>query len=402
MARSVGVDWGSEHHAVCVVEADGSVLSRFTIGHSAAGLEQLTKQLARFGPPEQLRVAVERPSGMLVETLVAAGHPVVPIHPNVVHASRPRYRAAGGKSDPGDAYILADLQRTDGHRFRVLRPASDEIKALRALVRTRDDLVAERCALANQLRALLDSFWPGAAAIFADVDSPICLAFVDRYSTPQSASRLGAKRLAVFLAQHAYTGRRSPEELLARLRSAPQPLCAQLEAEAKGELVRALAAVLRTLVAQLQAITARLQYTIAQLPDGQILMSFPRAGRINAAQILAELGEDRSRFGSDQQLAAEAGVAPITHASGKCRGVTARWACNKRLRVAITTFADNSRHASTWAADVYRRAKQRGADHPHATRILARAWCRVLWRAWQDHQPYDPAKHRAAAALSAA
>ena len=401
MPRSAGVDWGSQQHAACVVDADGTVLSRFTVAHTAAGLKQLTEQLARFGPPDQLPVAIERPSGMLVEALVAAGYPVVPIHPNVVKASRPRYRAAGGKSDPGDAYILADLQRTDGHRFRALCPLSDEIKALRALVRTRDDLVAERCALANQLRALLDSFWPGAAAIFADIDSPICLAFLDRYPTPHCAARLGTKLLATFLAQHAYCGRRTPEELLARLRRAPQPLCGELEADARGELVRALAAILRTLVTQLQGITARLEHTVAGLQDGQILMSFPRAGRVNAAQILAELGDDRSRFQSDQHLAAEAGVAPITHESGKSRGVTARWACNKRLRLALTTFADNSRHASPWAADVYRRARQRGADHPHAARILARAWCRILWRAWQDRQPYDPAKHRAAAALPA-
>lgn len=402
MPRSAGIDWGSQQHAVCVVDTDGSVLSRFTVDHTAAGLEQLTEQLASFGSPNQLPVAIERPSGLLVETLVAAGHPVVPIHPNVVKAARPRYRAAGGKSDVEDAYILADLQRTDGHRFQGLRPLGDEIKALRALVRTRDDLVAQRCALANQLRALLDSFWPGAAIVFADVDSSISLAFLDRYPTPQSATRLGIKRLAAFLAQHSYRGRKTPAELLARLRSAAQPLAGKLEAQAKGDLVRAFTAVLHTVLTQLHAISARLERTIAQLPDGQILMSFPRAGRINAAQILAELGSDRARFQSDQHLAAEAGVAPVTHQSGKSRGVTARWACNKRLRLAITTFAGNSRHDSPWAADVYRRARQRGADHPHATRILARAWCRVLWRAWQNRQPYNPARHRAAAAIVAA
>jgi transposase len=401
MQPSAGIDWGSEQHAVCVLDATGTMLSQFIVSHTAAGLKELTQRLARFGPPDQLRVALERPSGVLVETLVAAGHPVVPIHPNAVKASRPRYRAAGGKSDPGDAYILGDLLRTDGHRFPSLRPASDEIKALRALVRTRDDLVAERCALANQLRSLLESFWPGAAVLFADVDSPIALTFLDRYPTPQSAARLGVKRLAAFLAQHAYCGRRTPDELLARLRSAPMPLAGEAEAEAKGELVRALATILRTLVEQLQKLSARLEHAVAQLPDGQLVMSFPRAGKINPAQILAELGDDRARFQSDQHLAAEAGVAPVTHASGKSRGVTCRWACNKRLRLALTTFADNSRHASPWAANVYHRARLRGADHPHATRILARAWTRVLWRAWQDQTPYDPLQHRAAAALAA-
>lgn len=127
----------------------------------------------------------------------------MPIHPNVVKACRPRYGTAGGKWDPGDAYMLADILRTDGHWFRPLLPAADDIKALRASVRGRDDLVAQRVALSNQLRSLLDSFWPGAAVIFADVASPIALAFLARYPTPDVAVRLGEKRLASFLAQHA-------------------------------------------------------------------------------------------------------------------------------------------------------------------------------------------------------
>ena len=129
------------------------------------------------------------------------------------------------------------------------------------------------------------------------------------------------------------------------------------------------------------------------------MMSFPRAGKVNAAQIVAELGDDPQSFQTEQQLAAEAGVAPVTHASGKSRGVTFRWACNKRLRRAITTWTDNSRHASPWAHHVYNRARARGCDHPHATRILARAWIRVLWRCLHDQAPYDPARHGAANAL---
>jgi transposase len=129
-------------------------------------------------------VAIERPSGLVVETLVAVGHPVVPIHPSVVKARRPRYRAAGGKSDPGDAYMLADILRTDGHRCRALTPLSDQLEALRTMVRGRDDLVAVRVATANQRDNLLESFWPGGAVVFADVDSPIALAFLARYPSP--------------------------------------------------------------------------------------------------------------------------------------------------------------------------------------------------------------------------
>lgn len=396
-----GMDWGGTSHAVCVIDGAGQVVVRIEARHDAAGLADLIARLKRVAPPAELPIAIERPSGLVVDALVEAGHPVVPIHPNVVKACRPRYRAAGGKSDPGDATMLADILRTDGHRFRPLMPASDDIRALRALVRGRDDLVAQRVALANQLRSLLEGFWPGAAAIFAAVDSPIALAFVNRYPTPDSAARLGEKRLAGFLAQHAYCGRRSPAELLDRLRAAPSGLARDAEADAKGELACALVVVLERLAAEIAKLSSRIEHAVAGMPDGRIVMSFPRAGRICAAQILAELGDVRERFPTEDQLAAEAGVCPVTHASGKSRGVVFRWACNKSLRLAVTCFADNSRHASPWAAAIYRKARDRGCRHPHAIRILARAWIRVLWKAWQNGKAYDPKQHLGAMKIAA-
>lgn len=396
MSLFAGLDWGSTRHAVCVLDGAGSVVARLEVRHDGAGLAELLARLRRLAPPSELPVAIERPSGLLVETLVAAGHPMVPIHPNAVKACRPRYRAAGGKSDPGDAYMLADILRTDGHRFAPLAPPSEAIRALRALVRGRDDLVAARVGFANQLRSQLEGFWPGAAAIFADVDSPIALAFLARFPTPDCARRLGGKRMAAFLAQHRYSGRRSAEELLARLRAAPAGLAGDVEADARGEVVRALVRSLEALVTAIRELSSRIEHAVAALPDGRIVMSFPRTGRICAAQILAELGDVRGRFQTEAQLAAEAGVSPVTHASGKSRGVVFRWACNHRLRAAVTCWADNSRHASPWADDVYRRARARGCDHPHAVRVLARAWLRVLWRAWTDREPYDPDRHTAA------
>src|SRR5512135_2765660 len=152
MAYRCGLDWGEGEHAVCVLDAaDGRVVAQFTVEHTQEGLATLQRRLAALAPAGELPVALERPSGLVVDTLLAAGHPVVPIHPNVVQACRSRYRAAGGKSDRRDAYLLADLLRTDGHRFAALTPCSDALcsdalcsdalKALRVLVRSRDDLV---------------------------------------------------------------------------------------------------------------------------------------------------------------------------------------------------------------------------------------------------------------------
>jgi transposase len=399
MKYTAGLDWGSLKHAACVIDEQGTVVAQLDVEHTAEGLAKLRADLARIAPPAELPAAIERPSGLVVDTLVEAGHPVVPIHPNVLKACRPRYHAARCKSDPGDAYILADVLRTDGHRFRPLRPASDKIKALRAMTRTRDDLVAERVVVANQLRALLGGFWPGAVAIFADIDTPIALDFLDRYPTPSSTRHLGPKRMAAFMARNAYCGRRSPEELLARLQSAPVGLAGEAEEEAKGYMVKALVQVLRTLVEQLRRVTAAVEHAVAQLPAGQVMMSFPRAGKVNAAQIIAELGEDRERFQTEDQLAAEAGVASVTHESGKHRAVVFRFACNKRLRQALVTWADNSRHSSAWANHVYARARAKGFHHPHAIRVLARAWVRVLWRCWRDGKPYEAALHGAAKPL---
>jgi transposase len=396
MTYFVGLDWAAREHAVCAVDERGTVVTRFTATHGAAGLDELVGKLTKLAPAGELRIAIERPSGILVDTLVERGFAVVPIHPNAVKASRARYSAAQAKTDLGDAYLLADVLRTDGHRFRTLSPLSDETKALRGLSRLRDDLVGQRVALGNQLRNLLAEFWPGAAVIFADVDSPIALDFLDRYPTPQSAAALGEKRMAAFMARHAYCGRRTARELLDRLRAAPRGLAGELEADAKGECVRALVAVLRPLVAQIVVLTSAVEHAVEVHADAKVVTPLFRSGRVCAAQLLAELGDDRGRFVSADHLAAEGGVAPVTRESGKRRAVTFRWACNMRLRAALTTLADSTRHTAPWARAVYQRARDRGCEHAHAIRILARAWCRVIWQCWQKRVAYDPTKHRAA------
>lgn len=395
-----GLDWAVHTHAVCIIDAAGSVLERFEVAHDRGGLAELLRRLARHG--QRVRIAIERPSGLIVDALVDAGHQVFPIHPNAVKASRPRYRSHGAKSDASDAYLLADLLRTDGHRWRALAPQSDNIQALRALVRSRDDLVDARVAAANQLTSTLQAFWPGAAVIFADVASPIGLAFLRRYPSPSSARRVNESQLHNFCKRQHYSGRRSPAELLQRLRGAAVGLVGTSTEQAMSQVVLCHVAVLKSLVARIAVLTRRIEQFMAELPDGLLMMSFPRSGEVCAAQILAELGDVRERFPSADQLAAEAGAVPVTYQSGKTRSVAFRWACNHRLRKAITCLADNSRHANAWAKSVYQAARARGCDHTHAVRILARAWLRVIWRAWTDRKPYDPAAHGSAAALASA
>ncbi|TCP38637.1 transposase [Tamaricihabitans halophyticus] len=389
----VGIDWAAAEHAVCVLDSDGRKAAAFTIDHTAAGFQRLAARLGKLGPAEQVPVAIERPDGRLVDALLEAGHPVLPVKPNAIKTWREAEVLSGAKSDPGDAHVIADYLRVRIHRLRPAAPLSSPTKALRAVVRARGDLVETRVAATNQLAALLDSHWPGAKAIFANIESAIALAFLTQYPTAASAARLTEKRLAAFCAQQGYSGKRPAAVLLARLRATPTGTLDPVVSEGIRDAVLAQVGVLTELNTAIKNLDRSIAKKIDTHPDGEIFRSFPRAGTINAAQILAEWGDAREAFDHPDAIAALAGITPVTKTSGKQRGVSFRWACNKRLRVAITTFAANSRFASPWAADIYDRARASGKDHPHATRILARAWVRVMWRCWQNNTTYDPAQH---------
>jgi transposase len=395
-----GLDWAAEVHAVCVMNHAGKIADRFTVKHSADGIAMLIRRLAKLAEAGDVQVGIERPNGRLVDLLLEAGHPVVPVSPNAIKTWRDGEVLSGAKSDAGDAAVIAEYLRLRQHRLRVAVPYSDETRALRTIVRTRTDLVDMRVAATNQLAALLDDHWPGAKAVFADVESPISLEFLTRYPTPSSARHVGDKRMRAFMTKHGYSGRRPAAVLLERLRAAPAGATGEALTEALRDAVMGLVTVLKALNAAVKDLDRSTAAHLGEHPDGEIFTSLPRSGQINAAQILAEWGDARQAYESPDSVAALAGCTPITKESGKHRAVHFRWACNKRFRVALTTFADNSRHASPWAAKIYNQARKAGKDHPHATRILARAWIRVIWRCWHDGVPYNPAKHRAAAALN--
>jgi transposase len=392
MGVRAGIDWASQAHRVCIVDQQGAVLVDRELRHDAAGLSALVALLKRC---DVELVAIERPDGILIEELLDAGLRVLAIHPNQVAAARPRFRAASGKSDGFDAYVLAELARTDAHRFRRLVADTDQTKALRAQSRARDDLVTTRVELSNRLHAELDRFWPGAATLFADLASPIALAFLERYPSPDDARSLGPARMRSFLSANAYSGRQDPSVLVERLRRAPLGHAGNTERLARRGIVLGLVGALRVLVAQISQLTRQIADTLDTHDDGPIFQSFFRDPRTSvcAATLLAEIGDCRQRYPTAESLAADAGMSPVAVESGKKKTACFRRACDKRLRKAISTLADATRHHHPWARDIYQRARSRGADHPHALRILGRAWIRILWRCWTDHTPYDPARH---------
>ncbi|WP_347354935.1 IS110 family transposase [Intrasporangium sp.] len=330
----------------------------------------------------------------MIDTLLQAELTVVVISPNQVKNLRGRYGSAGNKDDRFDAYVLADTLRTDRARLRPLQPDTPATLALRRACRARKDLVGHRVAAANQLRAHLRNVFPGAIGLFADLDSPISLAFLTRFTTQAGADWLTPNRLGTWLAKQGYSGKTAPETLHARLTAAPRGLLGA-DGDTQAHITRALLAVLATLVEQIKALETQISAQLTAHADQHIFTSLPKAGRVRAARLLAEIGDCRAKYPTPESLACLAGVAPSTRQSGKVRAVGFRWACDKQLRDAVTDFAGDSRHANPWAADLYNRARSRGHDHPHAVRILARAWLFVIWHCWQDGTAYDPDLHQA-------
>ncbi|WP_241002296.1 IS110 family transposase [Streptomyces sp. CB01881] len=217
-AVTAGIDWARDDHAVAVVDATGRTLERFTVPHTAQGLRDLPRRLHRAGAGE---VAIERPDGPVVQSLLDAALTVVVISPNQVKNLRSRYGSAGNKDDRFDAFVLADTLRTDRARLRPLTPDSPRTTALRVTCRARKDLVHHRVALANQLRAHLRNALPGAVGLFADIDSPVSLRFLVRFDCQDRADWLTPTRMSAWLDGAGYSGRTTARTLCRRLKDAP-------------------------------------------------------------------------------------------------------------------------------------------------------------------------------------
>jgi transposase len=386
-----GVDWAKNDHAVSVVAPDGEQTHRFSVPHDRAGLRTMVRRLSQAGVIE---VGIERPDGPVVDALRAGGLVLFVIPPGQLKNLRSRYGSAGNKDDRFDAYVLADTVRTDRHRLTALTQDSPQTITLRMTVRARKDLIAARVAMANQLRAHLQTTLPGAIGLFRDIDSPITLTFLTRFPTQAKVDWLSPLRLQTWLRSAGYYNPTNAAALHAHLVAAPRGTTGA-EATARAAVTLALVTALTALRAQIKALEDQISAQLAAHPDGHIFTSLPRAGTVRAARLLAEIGDARGRYPTPESLVCLAGAAPSTRQSGRVKVVSFRWAVDKQLRGAVTDFAGDSHTANAWAADLYRRARDRGHDHPHAVRILARAWLRVIWRCWQDRVAYEPANHRA-------
>lgn len=395
----VGVDWADQKHDVSVRDEHGDVLDAFTISHAQDGFEQLRDRVrAAAGTVHaEILCAIETNQGLLVNFMLEQGWVVYPINPKSVDRYRDRLKTARVKSDQLDAWLLADILRTDRHLHRPLKPDSELVRELRELTRGREDLVQEKVRLVNQLKVCLKAYWPESIALFPDLDTPWVLAFLTEYPTLESAQKASVGVLQTFLKAQRHPKSRPVAETLHAALGAPHMPAPEFLVRTRSRQASHLVRQLQTLVKDLKAYEKEIERLLRKHPDGQLFLSLPGAGPTLAARILAEIGDDRERYATANSLQCEAGTAPVTQKSGKTlRRVTFRRACKKQLRHALHLFAGCSLKECHWAYSLYTEQRNHGKHHSEALRVVAHKWLKIIFAIRKSHTLYE--EHRFLAA----
>ena len=388
----VGIDWAEKHHDMCIIDQEGTILARSRVVDGVEGISKLHDLVAEHVEgPDDATVGIELDRGLLVGALVAAGYEVFAINPLSVDRYRDRHSTSGAKSDPGDAKVLADIVRTDRHNHRHVAGDSELADAIKLLARTHQNFVWQRQRHVNRLRSHLREFYPQALEAFgADLASSDAVAVLSIAPTPELGRRLSRSRIASALKK---SGRQKniqtrAEKILLALRSE------QLEAPATvsrayGSVASSLMRLIAGLNEQIADLEGEIESSFEDHPDAKILRSLPGLGIVLGARVLAEFGDDRTRYADAKARRNYAGTSPITRASGKRRVVLARYARNDRLFNACYLWAFASLTASPGARAYYDRHRSLGKNHNHALRALANRLVAILHGCLRQGRAYE-------------
>lgn len=388
----VGDDWAEDHHDVELMDQAGATLARQRLPEGVEGVGALHALIAEHAEgPDEVTVGIETDQGMWVASLVAAGYQVFAINPKVAARYRDRHSIAGAKSDPGDAQMLADLVRTDRHRFRTVAGDSVQAGAVKVIARAHQRLIWARQRHLNALRATLRDFYPAALVAFGtDLAHPDALGVLAAAPTPEQGRRLSTASITAALKRG---GRKRYFEPRARdiqtaLRTDQLAAPAGL-ADAYGASVTASIAVIAEMTRQIAALEAQLAAHFDAHPDAEIIRSLPGLGDILGARVLGEFGDDPTRYQDAKSRKSYAGTAPITRASGTKRAVLARFVRNRHLADACYLWAFCALTASPGAKAYYDAHKARGGSHDQALRALGNRLVGILDGCLRHRCTYD-------------
>ena len=387
----VGHDWAEAHHDVHVEDGQGRRLAKARLSEGVEGVAGFHELVAPFiEEPDDVTVATETDRGLFVAALVATGYRVVAVNPMSTSRYRERHSTSGAKSDPGDAFVLAELARTDSHNHRRVAGDSELGEAVKVLARGHQNLIWSRRRQLNQLRSTLREFYPAALEAFDDLGSADMLAVLAVAPTPTLGRSLSLSKIASAL-RRGGRQRRIDEraaEIQAALRT-DQLEAPPMVADAMSSSVSALVAITVEISAQISRLDHELAERFEQHPDAKIIRSLPGLGTILGARVLAEFGDDPNRYVDAKSRKNYAGTSPITRASGKHRVVLARYARNKRLNDACHLWAFATLTASPGARDFYDQRRTAGDTHNRALRALANRLVGILHGCLTHRTIYD-------------
>jgi transposase len=394
-AAFVGLDWGDEKHALSLRAAGSTVIERTILEQTPEALAAWANALRTRFPNGQIAVCLEQARGALLWALMQYEHlTAFPLNPKSLARFREALYPSRSKSDPVDGDLLLDLVFKHRDRLRPWQPDTVQTRQIALANEQRRHFVDHRTALTNELTSHLKAIFPQALDLVGeDLASPMATDFLKKWPALQAVQQVKPSVLRRF-----YYGHNSRSEPLITQRLALIQQAVPLTRDPALLAVHSLA--IQTLAAQLAALRPFLEQfeeQIAQLfaahPDAAIFDSLPGAGPVLAPRLLAALGTERSRFQNALALSCYSGIAPVTEKSGKTQNwVHVRWSCPKFLRQSWHEFANCSRSFSPWAQACYEHCRQK-MDHHEAVRKLAYKWQRIVWRMWQDRQPYDEARY---------
>ncbi|WP_051740072.1 IS110 family transposase [Kitasatospora sp. MBT66] len=391
-----GIDWAERTHDVALVDDSGQLLAKRRITDDAAGYQLLLDLLAEHGDTaeEPIPVAIETGRGLLVAILRTGDRKVFAINPMAAARYRDRHGVSRKKSDPGDALVLANILRTDMPMHRPLPADTDLARAIAVLARAQQDATWNRQQISNRLRSLLREYYPAALDAFGPWQNGLCRSeareLLKLAPTPARAARLTRSQIAAAL-RRAGRSRKLDTETdrlreVFRAEYAHQP---QLVEDALGKQMLALLHQLDATCQAAEELAQAVEELFPQHPDAEILLSFPGLGTQLAARVLAEVGDDHTRFADARGLKAYAGAAPVTRASGKKSHIGRRIVKNDRLNHTGYLWAFSALTASPGAGAHYRARREHGDWHAAAQRHLFNRLLGQLHHCLQHHERFD-------------
>ena len=397
----VGIDWAAEGHTVTLLTRPGEVLKSLVIANTLKGfltlLDAIRRHIGKDKPapsPKDVLFIIEDRNQRLVDFLLAQDFVGYLMEPSRMPGYRLRYRSSGNKTDPDDAFIMADVLGRDRDQLPTINPMNATVQTLKTLLMDREGFVRDQTRLINRLTACLRQYYPEALELFSDVAGKTALAFIAAYPDFAAAHRLNREQIQQFLTEHHCPRTKRLERIVELL--AQEPIAAPAAViETKRRLALHINQQLQAVQATVAEYDAEIKRIGAENKEVQRFRSLPGAGPQIAGGLYTLFGDDRTRFGSAMAVQSLVGTAPRTIQSGKMRVACFRFGCNGFYRTQAQQLALSALRMSAWAKQYYRGKRAEGKRHQHALRCLANLLMKIAFAIWRDQTVYDENRHLA-------